>query len=89
MAKENSSLKLVPPPKKDKKRQLAILRTGVVPEWYKNPSSRPNYFNPQTGIAKDVVTSIKEHEISAMATDNIGLERSLNEIDPKTVSLTW
>lgn len=69
-----------------KKGDIVILRTGVVPMWYNDPSSRDNYFNPQTGIVKDVVGWIKENEISAIAADNIGIERTPNEIDPKTVS---
>ncbi len=69
-----------------KKGDMVILRTGVVPEWYNNPSARSDYFNPQTGIVKDVVGWIKENEISAIAADNIGVERTPNEIDPKTVS---
>ena len=35
---------------------------------------------------KDVVSWIKEKEISAIAADNIGVERTPNEIEPKTVS---
>ena len=69
-----------------KKGDIVILRTGVVPMWYNDPSSRSNYFNPQTGIVKDVVSWIKEKEISAMAADNIGVERTPNAIDPKTLS---
>ncbi|MCX2719758.1 cyclase family protein [Lentiprolixibacter aurantiacus] len=69
-----------------KKGDIIILRTGVVPMWYNDLSSRSNYFNPQTGIVKDVVSWIKEKEISAIAADNIGVERTPNEIEPKTVS---
>jgi len=69
-----------------KKGDIVILRTGVVPMWYNDPSSRDNYFNPQTGIVKDVVSWIKEKEISAIAADNIGVERTPNAIDPQTVS---
>jgi kynurenine formamidase len=69
-----------------KKGDIVILRTGVVPMWYKEPFSRSNYFNPQTGIVKDVVSWIKENEISAIAADNIGVERTPNETDPETVS---
>jgi len=69
-----------------KKGDIVILRTGVVPMWYNDPSSRSNYFNPQTGIVKDVVGWIKEKEISAIAADNIGVERTPNEIEPKTVA---
>jgi kynurenine formamidase len=69
-----------------KKGDIVILRTGVVPTWYNDPDSRANYFNPQTGIVKDVVGWIKEKEISAIAADNIGVERVPNEMDPKTIS---
>lgn len=69
-----------------KKGDMVILRTGVVPEWYNNPSDRANYFNPQTGILKDVVGWIWENEISAIAADNISVERTPNEIDPNTTS---
>lgn len=69
-----------------KKGDIVIIRTGVVPNWYNDPSSRSNYFNPQTGIVKDVVNWIKENEITAIAADNIGVERTPNELDPKTVS---
>lgn len=69
-----------------KKGDIVLIRTGVVPMWYNEPSSRSDYFHPQTGIVKDVVSWIKENEIAAIAADNIGVERTPNEIDPKTVS---
>ena len=69
-----------------KKGDIVVIRTGVVPDWYNNPSARSSYFDPQTGIGKDVVTWIKDKEIAAIAADNIGVERLPNEIDPKTLS---
>jgi kynurenine formamidase len=67
---------------------MVLLRTGVVPTWYANPdpAARLDYFNPQTGIVRDVVPWIQEMEIAAIAADNIGLERLPNPEDPATIA---
>lgn len=67
---------------------MVLIRTGVVPSWYENTDteSRSEFHQPQTGIARDVVLWIKESKISAIAADNMGLERQPNPIDPKIVS---
>ena len=41
-------------------------------------SERPQWFATQVGITKDVIPWIKESEIAAIATDNVGVEQAPN-----------
>lgn len=67
---------------------MVLIRTGVIPSWYENTDteSRSEFHRPQTGIARDVVLWIKESKISAIAADNMGLERQPNPHNPKIIS---
>lgn len=68
---------------------MVIIRTGVVPDWYraKSPADRMTYFSAgQAGIVKDVLPWMKEKQIAGMAADNLSLEQNPNEMDPNTVS---
>jgi len=71
-----------------KRGDMVLIRTGVVPSWYKNTDteSRSQFGQLQTGIDKDVVLWIKESEITAMAADNMALERLPNPHEPEIVS---
>ncbi len=62
-----------------KRGDIAIVRTGEVPRFYKMPvNERPQWVGTQTGINKSVIPWIKESEIAAIATDNLGVEQAPN-----------
>ena len=62
-----------------KRGDIVILRTGEVPRFYTMPlSERPQWSATQAGITKDVIPWIKESEIAAIATDNVGVEQAPN-----------
>ena len=62
-----------------KRGDIAVIRTGEVPRYYKMPvSDRPQWVGTQTGITKDVIPWIKESEIAAIAVDNVGVEQAPN-----------
>ena len=54
---------------------VVILRTGMVPLYYKmSRSEKAAWHTRQTGIVRDVIPWIKEMEIAAIAGDNLGIE---------------
>ena len=69
---------------------IVILRTGVVPAYYKitDPLKKMAYMaGPQTGIGKDVVKWIAKMKIAGIAADNIALEVLPNPIPEDTLTI--
>ncbi|MDH5736807.1 MAG: cyclase family protein [Gammaproteobacteria bacterium] len=69
---------------------VVLIRTGVVPAYYQleGPIDRQAFMlGPQTGIGSDVVDWIAEHEVAAVAADNITLEVYPHPDPEKTLSI--
>jgi kynurenine formamidase len=64
---------------------IVVLRTGVVPGWYKLKGlvEQAHFWEAQAGIVKDVIPWIKEKKIAGMAADNISLERNPHPEHPE------
>jgi len=65
---------------------IVVIRTGYVPAFYRieDPVKRFVYLSgPQTGLAQDVVGWVKEHDVAALAADNLALEALPNPDDPE------
>ena len=69
---------------------IVILRTGVVPDFYKltDPIAKTQFMlGPQTGIGADVVEWVDKMEIVGIAADNIALEVLPNPNPEDTLSI--
>ena len=56
---------------------IVLVRTGVVPAFYAiaDPAERTRFlFSPQAGLALDTAGWVREHDIAAIAADNLTLE---------------
>ncbi len=75
---------------KVKEGDIAIIRTGVVPAFYRitDPVKRLEYITgPQTGIGDDVVNWVDKMEIAGIAADNIALEVMPNPNPEDTLTI--
>jgi len=73
-----------------RKGDIVLIRTGVVPGYYKMTGSidRSTYMlGPQAGIGPDVIDWIDENKIAAIAADNITLEVFPNPDPGKNLSI--
>lgn len=73
-----------------KEGDVVLVRTGVVPGYYKleDPIAKLKYIqDPQAGIDVDVVDWIAEHKIAGIAADNIALEALPNPVPEKTFAV--
>jgi kynurenine formamidase len=56
---------------------IVLVRTGVVPAFYAiaDPAERTRFlFSPQAGLALDTAGWVREHDVAAIAADNLTLE---------------
>ncbi|MEM7364319.1 MAG: cyclase family protein [Pseudomonadota bacterium] len=73
-----------------KEGDLVLLRTGVVPDYYRltDPIERATFMvAPQAGIGLDVVDWIADHRIAGIAADNVALEVLPNPDPTKTLEV--